>query len=104
MSIHPADCECDTYGCKRRREGLFALSSAATPTRARHLPFRDPAKVNHTSWENGMAGEHRPDGSFMPYLRSDGGPLKLKEYSENRSSLDDIRRRQLSGTSIEKVS
>lgn len=104
MSIHSPDCQCESLGCKMRREGLFALSSAATPTRGRHQPFRDPAKVNHCSWENGLAGEHRPDGSFMPYLTESGGRMHIKEYGENRAALDSIRSHQVSGSSIEKVS
>jgi hypothetical protein len=87
-----------------RREGLFTLSSAATPTRRRHQPFREPAKVNHCSWENGVAGEHRPDGSFMPYLTASGGRMHLKEYAEDRVALDSIRRQQVAEPSNEKVS
>ena len=97
MSIHPASCECESLGCKLRREGLFALSSQATPTRRRHQPWRDPAKHNHNSWENGIAGEHRP-GGFMPYLRPDGGQMHLKEYAENRVALDSVRHRQVSSS------
>jgi hypothetical protein len=104
MSIHPSDCECDTLGCELRRGGLFVLASAATPTRSRRLPFRDPAKVNHNSWEAGIAGEHRPDGSFMPYIGADGSRMHVKEYGENRVALDSVRRHQTSGSSIEKVS
>jgi hypothetical protein len=79
------------------------LSGTATPTRRRRQPFRDPAKVNHNSWEAGIAGEHRPDG-FMPYLGPNGDRMHTKEYSDNRVALEDIRRHQVSGPSIEKVS
>jgi hypothetical protein len=103
VSIHPSTCECDTLGCKLRRDGLFTLPGAATPTRGRRRPYRDPTKANHNSWEAGTAGEHRP-GGFMPYLSSGGGRMHTKEYSENRVALDDIRRQQVSGPSIEKVS
>lgn len=102
--IHPSSCTCDTLGCRLRRDGLFSLSSAATPTRARRLPYRDPAKVNHNSWEAGKTGEHRPDGSFMPYLNERGGPIRTKDYAEQRGALDSIRHRQVTGPSLEKVS
>jgi hypothetical protein len=36
------------------------------------------------SWEAGRAGEHRRDGSFMPYLGGDGQPIGVKDWGENR--------------------
>jgi hypothetical protein len=101
MTIHPDDCRCDTLGCKMRREGLFSLPSAATPTRRRRQPFRRGPRYN--SWEAGVAGEHRADGSFMPYLGAAGSPIHVKEYAENRRALDTIRRDQIAGPA-EKVS
>jgi hypothetical protein len=76
-----------------RREGLFSLSSAATPTRQGRRPFRPGPRFN--SWERGIAGEHRPDGSFMPYVSETGRRIRLKEWGETRS-LREIRERQLS--------
>lgn len=81
--IHSPDCGCDTLGCRLRRDGVFALSSSATPTRQGRRPYRDPAKHNHNSWEAGIAGEHRADGSFMPYLTGTGGQMHVKEWSES---------------------
>ena len=91
--IHLPDCTCDTLGCKMRREGMFQLSSAATPTRRRRQPFRRGPR--YTSWEAGKAGEHRADGSFMPYLGPTGSPIHVKEFSEKRRDLSSIRQRQL---------
>lgn len=91
--IHEPDCTCDTLGCKMRREGMFQLSSAATPTRRRRQPFRPGPR--YTSWEAGKAGEHRADGSFMPYLGAAGTPMGIKEFSENRRDLTSIRQHQL---------
>lgn len=91
MAIHPPTCRCSSYGCRRRREGLPSLASAATPSRKRHQPFRDPERVNHNSWERGVSGERRPDGSFMPYL--DGGRrIGVKEFGDRRRELTEARR------------
>jgi hypothetical protein len=40
------------------------------------------------SWERGTKGETRPDGSFMPYLGSDGEPIPVKQWAENRSGYE----------------
>lgn len=92
MSAHPPDCDCPKYGCTLRRKGI-ALSSAATPTRTQRRPFRPGPRYN--SWERGVAGEHRPDGSFMPYLNESGKKIQLKEFSEHRSEFEATRARQL---------
>lgn len=96
MPAHAPDCDCDTYGCELRRKG-FTLSSAATPTRTQRRPFRPGPRFN--SWEKGVKGEHRPDGSFMPYLNGDGQKIHVKEFSENRKEYEAIRARQIQGTS-----
>jgi len=91
MAIHPPECECTgSYGCRKRRQG-FSLSSDATPTRIGRRPYRDPAKHNHNSWEAGIAGEHRPGGTFMPYLRADGTRMGVKEFADNRHHLEKVR-------------
>lgn len=100
--IHAPDCTCETLGCKLRREGVFALSSAATPTRVGRRPWRDPAKHCHNSWEAGTAGEHRADGSFMPYLGENGRRIHVKEWHES-SGLRKVRREQLTAPSIKET-
>ncbi len=96
MTIHPPDCECtDSYGCRKRREGYGYVSRSATPTRTyRHDPKRRP---RFNSWEAGVAGEHRPDGSFMPYVHADGSKIHTKEMADNRRQLEGIRARQIQG-------
>lgn len=49
------------------------------------------------SWEAGRAGEHRPDGSFMPYLNADGQAMGVKEFSENRHTYESRLRELRSG-------
>lgn len=92
MPAHAPDCGCPKYGCTLRRKGI-ALSSAATPTRQGRRPFRPGPRFN--SWEKGVAGEHRPDGSFMPYLNGDGQRIQVKEFSEHRREFEATRARQL---------
>jgi hypothetical protein len=82
-----------------RREGVFAV-----PGRGQRRPYRDPAKHNHNSWERGITGEHRADGSFMPYVNSQGNQIRTKEYAEGRRTFESIRRDQISAPSNEKVS
>lgn len=41
------------------------------------------------SWEKGVAGEHRPGGIFMPYLRPGAlTPLSLKEQADRRPQIE----------------
>lgn len=49
-------------------------------------PPADPA------WERGVAGEHRRDGSFVPYLDSSGERIGVKEFADNRSKYEGILR------------
>jgi hypothetical protein len=87
--IHPPDCECDTYGCQLRRKGI-SLSSTASPTMRARRPWRP--KVN-CSWEAGVAGEHRPGGTFMPYVGEHSGrKVRVKEAAERRHEITEVRR------------
>jgi hypothetical protein len=79
------------YGCKLKDKNL-SLASAATPTRERRQPFRPMVQP---SWEAGIAGETRKDGSFMPYLDKSLNPIGVKEMADNRTSLETIRKDQL---------
>lgn len=78
----------DCYGCRLRAKAI-GLSSAAIPSRQNAIPPRkaDPA------WERGVAGTHRPDGTFVPFLTKDLNPMGVKEYGENRHKVDEQVRR-----------
>jgi hypothetical protein len=91
--IHPDGCECPLYGCELRRKGV-RYSGSATPTARANRPFRPPVNC---SWEAGAAGERRPDGSFMPYLDDRGRKIRVKQWGEERTKLEEIRRRQVVG-------
>lgn len=75
--------EHEHYGARLRAKGI-QVPPAATPTRTRKHTYRPPAQP---SWEAGIAGEHRPDGSFMPYLNADREEMGVKEYAENRHNV-----------------
>lgn len=41
------------------------------------------------SWEKGIQGEHRPGGTFMPYVRaSDLTPITAKQMADNRGNFE----------------
>lgn len=94
MTVHPLDCECDTYGCVMRRKGL-QVSPAALPNRRNTVP---PRKNEVPAYNKTVRGEHRPGGTFVPYLNERLEPIRAKEYEHRRHELEDIRRRQLNAT------
>ena len=68
-----------------------ALTADATPNRTRNkIPPRRP----NNSWERGKAGEHRADGSFVPYVNSDGDHIPVKEFADNRSKYEGLLRKR----------
>ncbi len=94
VTIHPVDCGCDTYGCRLRRKSV-GFSYDATPTRRARRPWRP--KVN-SSWEAGVAGEHRPGGFFSPYVgERSRRRVHVKEAGERRREIDEVRRRDVAG-------
>lgn len=40
------------------------------------------------AWERGIKGEHRQDGSFMPYLNGNMDPIRMKDWGENRRTYE----------------
>lgn len=78
----------DHFACRLRAKGV-SVSPAATPTRVSnrtqpHRPMAEP------SWEKGKAGEHRPDGSFMPYLSfDDRTEMGVHELASRRHDVED---------------
>lgn len=91
--IHLPGCDCGAYACELRRKDI-RFSSSATPTMRANHPFRPKTE---SSWEAGVAGERRADGSFMPYTDSSGRKIRVKEMAERRRELDTIRRHQVVG-------
>ena len=66
-----------------------ALTADATPNRGRNkIPPRRP----NNNWERGKAGEHRADGSFVPYVKADGDNIPIKEFADNRSKYEGLLR------------
>jgi hypothetical protein len=64
------------------------LSPQATPThRANHLAPRRPREAMN-SWEAGIAGEHRPGGTFMPYVNETGTPIGVHDWQHRRAAFE----------------
>ena len=61
-----------------------ALTAAAAPSRMNKVP---PPKANPV-WEKGIAGEHRRDGSFVPFLDSEGKRIGVKKFADNRKKYE----------------
>ena len=59
-----------------------ALTADATPNRTGN---KVPPRKAQPNWEKGRAGEHRADGSFVPYRKADGSTIPIKEFTDNRS-------------------
>lgn len=97
MTIHDPGCGCGAYACELRAKGV-RLSYAASPTMRARRPFR---KLERPSWENGKAGEHRPGGSFMPYVTERGRPIHVKEAGERRREFSAIRERHRQGPALQ---
>jgi hypothetical protein len=92
--VHEHGCECGSYGCQLRLKGI-TVSSSATPSRGKR---GKPAEHTNNSWEKGIAGENRGHGTFMPYLNDKGKPMSIKQGSEQRHKIKEIRARQKAGT------
>jgi putative FmdB family regulatory protein len=65
-----------------------ALSAAAAPSRMNKVP---PPQAN-PSWEKGIKGEHRRDGSFVPYVDANGDRIGVKKFADNRTKYERILR------------
>lgn len=73
----------DCFGCRIQQVGI---APSAMPSRKNTLP---PAEAN-PAWERGVAGEHRRDGTFMPYLDNKLNPIGLKTFAEKRTELEPL--------------
>jgi len=69
-----------TYGAQLRSKGVIVDAGAAKSTRR----GKPSSNAEYNGWERGVEGEHRPDGSFMPYLNGEGSPIRKKAMSEGR--------------------
>lgn len=93
--IHEPGCECNAYACRLRAKNI-----SVQPGRARHTPYKGGAESQskYNGMNRGVAGEHRPGGSFMPYLTPDANGkldrMPVKQGREQRHTINEIRRRQ----------
>lgn len=69
------------------KEKIKTLSFGSVPGGNRQGQFKfRPTQTS--SWEAGIAGESRPDGSFWPHLHADSKPIRTKEWAENRTTYE----------------
>ena len=80
--------ECGLSSAKRILQSP-ALTADATPNRGRN---KIPPRKAQPNWEKGRAGEHRRDGSFVPYRKADGSTIPIKEFTDNRSKYEGLLR------------
>ena len=76
----------DCGGTVKRILQAPALTAAAAPSRMNKVP---PPQAN-PAWEKGISGEHRRDGSFVPYVHADGSRIGVKEFADNRTKYERI--------------
>lgn len=93
--IHEPDCDCGAYACELRAKNVSVQAG-----RARHTPYKGGAEsqAKYAGMNKGVAGEHRPGGTFMPYLQpnADGrlDKVGIKQGREQAHTIREIRRRQ----------
>ena len=87
-----------------RQRGCFRESAVGVATHG--IPYtipggnrdaRWPREVKppkEPSWEQGIAGEERPGGGFMPYLQDSGATMGVHEHASRRGEIERIRDRQ----------
>jgi hypothetical protein len=78
-------------GCRIQGGYVPNLGAGTTATRTK----TGATKPRDPSWEQGVAGEHRPGGTFMPYLNEKGSEIGVKEFGERRRELTATRDSQL---------
>lgn len=78
---HNSECLC--FKCKIK---TIQLAPSATPSRT-YRPQKP--REHNNSWERGTPTDERG----MPFIKANGDVLKQKEYSENRSKIEEHRRK-----------
>lgn len=77
----------DCFGCRIQS---VQFDPRATPSRRNNEP---PSKAA-PAWERGIAGEHRRDGSFMPFIDDRTmNPIRVKQFGEHRHRYEEAIRR-----------
>jgi hypothetical protein len=80
------------------KEKLHSLQFARPPRSDRVIKASQVRPMAEPSWERGIAGERRPDGSFMPYLSGDGSPMGVHEAQSRHGDIEEMRRRRAQAT------
>ena len=75
--------EIEAFKAKIRSLSFGKVPGGGREGRYTFRPAQDPA------WERGIAGEHRPDGTFMPYVDSKTlVPMSVKKFADHRGSFE----------------
>ena len=95
MTICDGSCDPECFACSVRRKGL-QVAPSAMPNRHNRKGFTPPPPT----WEKGTITETRCDGSRMPLFEpGTRSPLHVKQYGENRRSIEEQRRNLKTRTS-----
>jgi hypothetical protein len=79
-------------GCGEETAKRILQSPALTADAAPSIKNKVPPPQANPTWEKGISGTHRPDGSFAPYLKSDGSRIGVKDFADNRKKYERILR------------
>jgi hypothetical protein len=80
MATTPFGSDPNSYGARLRAKGICLDAGAAKSERK----GKPSSNADYNGWERGVVGEHRPDGTFMPYLTGEGSPVRQKAWAEGR--------------------
>lgn len=72
-------------GCFACKVSTLQFDASVAPNHA-HKPV-PPKRAMDPAWERGVAGSHRPDGTFMPYIDGSLRKIHVKEAGERRSEI-----------------
>lgn len=76
--VEHAEPDAECLSC--RLQGTIQIHRNATPTKTKS---KTPPRTPNNSWEKGIARDDRG----MPLMR-DGKPVSIKQYAENRHTID----------------
>jgi hypothetical protein len=81
--------ECECFQCHIGSVNLGFPRDLATRTYSE----TPPRGTTMNSFENGIPTSKRPGGTEMPYLRSDGEVMRVKEFREKSHQIKENRKR-----------
>jgi len=86
--VHSADGPEDCYGCRLKSLAIGLPKDFSSRTRS-----KAPPRTPRNSWEKGIARDERG----MPIIRPDLSEVSVKQYAQERHSIEENRRRAQQG-------